>query len=153
MKKSLKLPAKPSFGELQAHKEAINQRVTFLRTNYGTKLPVHAEPTAETDHREYFLRELEWMSVDFDKERKSKRKTAKRFAKAVIIHLRQKENERLRLQREEEKVGIKIAKINARMVGSYWKSIARLVEYKQKLEIDEQMQMQRDQKLNRFVEK
>ena len=39
------------------------------------------------------------------------------------------------------------------MVGSYWKSIARLVEYKQKLEIDEQMQMQRDQKLNRFVEK
>ena len=97
MKKSLKLPAKPSFGELQAHKEAINQRVTYLRTNYGTKLPVHAEPAAETDHREYFLRELEWMSVDFDKERKSKRKTAKRFAKAVIIHLRQKENERIRL--------------------------------------------------------
>jgi hypothetical protein len=70
MKKTIKLPLKPSRQEVLTHIDKLNSRIKYLRDNYGTKMPVISEPSAEPDRQEFFLREVAWMAADFEKERK-----------------------------------------------------------------------------------
>ena len=104
-------------------------------------------PKTDT-HWDYTLKEMMWLSADFQAERKRQLSQAKKLANAVKLHHSTLHTRKLREHAEfEARVRRLGAKLGRDVFRGYWKKIERVVGYKQRLEGEERRRMDMDRHL------
>ena len=147
-----KLPIKPTLEELYAHRENLYERLTHLQSEYGRKLHPIAEPQRSTSMWDHLLGEMEWMSQDFDKERKLKLNNAKRLVRAVQSSLNQIKDQEFREEEEIKAQRKKAAFAVGRIAKHYWKIIEKLASHIRSENLEQQRKAIRSKKLEQLVE-
>eukprot|EP00984_Skeletonema_dohrnii_P026780 scaffold16192_cov121-Skeletonema_dohrnii-CCMP3373.AAC.1 len=118
------------------------------------KLPIpstNPSTTTTTDkstHWDFTLKEMLWLSADFQSERKRQISQAKKLSNAIkqyhaTLHTR-KIRERAEFEARVRRLG---AKLNRNVQRGYWKKIERVVGYKQRLDGEEQRKKDMDKHL------
>nr|GEV50192.1 protein photoperiod-independent early flowering 1 isoform X1 [Tanacetum cinerariifolium] len=105
------------------------------------------EPQRPKTHWDHLLEEMVWLSKDFESERKFKLGLAKRVAikasKGMMDHATRGE----RKQKEEELRMRKVALNISKDVKKFWTKIEKLVQYKNRLELDQKKKKALDKQL------
>lgn len=111
------------------------------------------EPEKNKTHWDYFLDEMKWMSNDFDRERKMKRKFAADMAKGSKKYL---DTRHLEVEKniKRQELDLKKRTINmARSVNNYWKKIEKLTKHNYNLMLQENKLIQQQTRLLNFITK
>lgn len=88
-------------------------------------------------HWDYLLKEMQWMSADFQQERASHLRKRKKCAKAVVGYFKSMGSREERQAREEQEKRRRLAARIGREVKSFWRKVNQVVAFKQKLEVEE----------------
>ena len=112
----------------------VVQQVSVLKTQ-GTwslkRLPKVKEPDKIKCHWDYLLEEMQWLSTDFQQERKWKKAAARKLAFAVAKVFEEKETVKRRQRAEQEKKLRKIAHNMAKEVMKMWSGVEKVQKFKQ----------------------
>ncbi len=111
------------------------------------------EPEKNKTHWDYVLDEMKWMSNDFDREKKMKKKFASDMAKGSKKHL---DNRHLDVEKniKRQEQDLKRRNLNmARSVNNYWKKIEKLTKYNYNIMLQENKLIQQQSRLLNFINK
>ncbi|KAL3920242.1 MAG: hypothetical protein SGILL_003359 [Bacillariaceae sp.] len=108
---------------------------------------------AKTDtHWDFVMKEMMWLGADFQAERKRQFSLAKKCASSLRQFHQTKEKRRLRELASAEVKRRKLAARIGRDVRGWWKKVATVIAYKQRLEADEQRKKAMNKQLVSLVQ-
>ena len=93
------------------------------------------EPKTDV-HWDFVMKEMMWLSTDFQSERKTQLSSARKMSMAVRQFHKSKESRRIREMAEMELRRRRLANRMARDVRGWWTKVERVVAYKQKVNAD-----------------
>ena len=118
------------------------------------KLPIDTNSSSNNStadnstHWDFTLKEMLWLSADFQSERKRQISQAKKLSNAIKQYHATLHTRKLRERAEfEARVRRLAAKLNRNVQRGYWKKIERVVGYKQRLNGEEQRKKDMDKHL------
>lgn len=126
--------------ERAKHEASVTARIAELRKLglwSAKRLPKLQEPPRNKTHWDYLLEEMQWLSSDFESERKWKRKTAKKCAIWVYRYHQEKRSKTERAEREHLQHIKKVAASQAKEIRSFWASIEKIVDFRQQTKLEE----------------
>lgn len=120
----------------QKKKKGISDSVTVIAKSRESEL-IPYEPKTDV-HWDFVMKEMQWLSADFQSERKRQMSLAKKLAMSIGQFHASKEKRRLRLHAEMELKRRRLASRMARdVVKGWWNAkIERVIAYKQKVDAD-----------------
>jgi len=129
------------------------ERLKKVKPDTKQYIKFKKEPEKNKTHWDYLLDEMKWMSNDFDRERKMKRKFASDMAKGTKKHLdtRHLEVEK-NIKRQEQDLKRRNLMM-ARSVNNYWKKIEKLTKHNYNLMLQENKLIQQQTRLLSFITK
>ena len=110
----------------------------------------HQHPTSQKSdtHWDFTLKEMAWLSADFQSERKRQISQAKKLSNAILSYFAtlsaKKARERVNFEARTRRLA---SKMNRMVHKSYWKKMERVVEYKQRLEGENTRRKEMDKRL------
>ena len=104
------------------------------------------EPKTDV-HWDFVMKEMMWLSTDFQSERKTQLMSARKMSAAVKQFHKSKESRRIRQMAEMELGRRRLANRMARDVRGWWTKVERVVAYKQKVNADASRRKAMDQHL------
>ncbi|CAG0900356.1 unnamed protein product, partial [Cyprideis torosa] len=114
-----------------------------------SKLPEWTRPKV---HQDFVLEEMQWMWNDFNQEKRIKRNSCKRLAKAVFRHFTERRAREERAKQEDEREKRRIAAFIAREIRAFWSDARKLVELRTKMLVEHSKKRAMDRHLTRVVE-
>lgn len=103
-------------------------------------------------HWDYTLKEMMWLSADFQSERKRQMSQAKKLANAVKLHHSTLQSRKLRERAEfEARVRRLAGKLGRDVYKGFWKKLERVVGYKQRLDGENRRRRDMDRHLVKLV--
>ncbi|XP_039253757.2 helicase domino-like [Styela clava] len=140
----------------RAKQEAVIQRKVVELRKQGLwtqrRLPKVQEPPRNKTHWDYLLEEMRWLAADFAQERKWKRAAARKLVRTVAAYHKEQHDKVRRAEKEEQNRLRRIASTMAREIRTFWGSIGKVVEYKQRSLLDEKRQKALDLHLSYIVD-
>lgn len=111
------------------------------------------EPEKNKTHWDCLIEEMKWLSSDFERERKMKKKFAHDMVKAAkkSIETRHLEVEK-KIKREEQELKKRVT-LMARSVNNYWKKIEKLTKHNYNVLLQENKSIQQHNRLLNFINK
>ncbi|CAF1011190.1 unnamed protein product, partial [Didymodactylos carnosus] len=82
-------------------------------------------------HWDYLLDEMQWLSEDFQREKKWKQLMAKKLSQGVLKYFKEKSQHQDQKSKEEEKRKRKTHQFICKEVMNFWKNIQKIAEYKE----------------------
>ena len=111
------------------------------------------EPEKNKSHWDYLLKEMKWMSGDFELERKNKRKTGLNFAKNAKKYLNSKHIEEIKnIKRQEQNMQKRYLNLS-RAVKTYWQKIDKITNYNYTTQYNKEKIIQQQNRLISFIGK
>ncbi|XP_071946523.1 helicase domino-like isoform X2 [Antedon mediterranea] len=139
----------------RAKQEAhVMQRIGQLRKEgvwSARRLPKVQEPPRHKTHWDYLLEEMQWLAADFAGERRWKKATSRKMARAVAKHHQEQRSKMLKAERDEASRMRKIASNIAKEIKQFWSNIEKVVQYKQQSRLDERRKKALDLQLDFIV--
>ena len=135
---------KMTIEELQVHlqkemeeEDIVLEKATMIRQNLARmKMTAAPEPKRKKTHWDHVLQEMVWLAKEFQKERKWKLQSAKRFASTVQRSNMDLESRVFIREKEEEKAARKRAAWISKEVMGLWNKAHKVVAFKVKTEVD-----------------
>ena len=117
--------------EVDERRDALLERLKTLEA----QLPPHppALVARVETHRDVLLKELMWMSVDFEAERKRHGVLRKKLGKALMGYFKALENKRQRSAKDDEIAKKRVAGKVSKLVKQFWFKIDQIIGYKARL--------------------
>ena len=124
-----------------------------IKVSPPSTIMIPKKPKEDT-HWDFVLKELMWLSTDFQSERKRQMAHGKKLSAAVRQYFKTQETRRQRKQAEEELRQRRMAARLAKDVKKhFWNKIERVIGYKQKLTCDQEKQQAMDRHLMSLIQK
>ena len=109
------------------------------------------EPEKNKTHWDHLIEEMKWLQGDFEKERKIKKKNALDFIKNIKKRFNNLHIERQKQDKREKQELIKKSNIISRQVGVYWKKIEKITKYEYNLQLKEEQEVIKSNRLLNFI--
>ena len=111
------------------------------------------EPEKNKTLWDYLLIDMKWMQVDFERERKNKRKLGLNFVKQIKKHLNSKQTEELKnIKRQEQNMQRRYLNLS-RAVKTYWQKIDKITNYNYNIQYNKEKIIQQQNRLISFISK
>lgn len=98
-------------------------------------------------HQDFLLKEMMWMSADFEGERKRHHLASKKRGRALVAHFKTRETKAGKAAKEEQAALRRQANRTAREIKGFWHKISKIVAYKQRVELEEVHRRSMDKQL------
>ena len=123
------LTLKLSITKLTCKRDEISDQLSILRNMIGKKVQSGDSDAKLKTHHDFLMKEMLWMSEDFERERKRKWNDAKK----LIRQSKKKNQENLALQEKEEKEARielrKKANSMSKIVSLFWRGVQKIIKH------------------------
>ena len=142
--------------EVEARRNAIADRLRSLEMPSESPLQstapfVDQKALRRETHRDVLLKELCWMSADFDTERKRHNNLRKKLAKSVLHHFRALETKRSRSSKDSELSLKRLAAKASKFIKQFWFKIDKVIAYERRLRFENAQRKNMDKALVTLV--
>ncbi|KAL4003237.1 SNF2 N-terminal domain family protein [Acanthocheilonema viteae] len=117
----------------------------------ASRLPMIEMPPRNKTHWDYLLEEMRWMAIDFRQERTFKRQAAKKFSSQIARMLRDREQEKERVEQRAVREAKRVCALIAKMVRDFWQNVDKVVDLRAQEIIESMKRKALDQQLEMMV--
>ena len=139
----------------EAMADTTETSTTTTPTTAARSVPVVVVPTIKkTDtHRDFVLKELQWLAADFTAERQRHTAASRKLATAVRLHTQQRETRLLReLQTAAAKRRKLASRISRQVVAGWWGKLNKVLAYQQKVSAEQARNAEMNAQLAELVQ-